>query len=300
MTNYTRDEVKAGLMVVLSGFILVVFIFFISGLNLGKKTKIYAVKLKHSGGVVVGSLVRYGGMEVGKVIEVHISEPDYTYLEMKINVDEKTPVKIDSKAFLSSLGLLGDYYIEISPGALNASELPPGSHIPSQETTQFSQLTEPFEDMSGKLQSLIDRINDLLNDNSREHVSSMLSSMDSILAGNVGNINGIMYNLKETTVNFQRISHQLDQLLNNENMQIEETWKNLNKTINEVQLLTQELQKTTSNLNQMVVSSDQNLTTIMSDLEQTTRNLNQFSQQIKEQPWSLIRKSSPKPRELPK
>ncbi|MBN2092051.1 MCE family protein [candidate division KSB1 bacterium] len=299
MTNYTRDEVKAGLMVVISGFILVVFIFFISGLNLGKKTKIYAVKLKHTGGVVVGSLVRYGGMEVGKITEVQISEPDNTYLEMKIEVDDKTPIKVDSKAFLSALGLLGDYYIEISPGTINAPDLPPGSHIPSQETTQFTQLTEPFEDMSAKLQNLIDRINDLLNDNSREHVSSMIASMDSILVGNIGNINGIMYNLKETTANFQRISHQLDQMLNNENIQIEETWKTLNRTIEEVQLLTQELQKTTGNLNQMVVSSDQNLTTILNDLEQTTRNLNQFSQQIKEQPWSLIRKSSPKPRELP-
>ncbi len=299
MTNYTTDEVKAGLMVVISGFILVVFIFFISGLNLGKKTKIYAVKLKHTGGVVVGSLVRYGGMEVGKITEVQISEPDNTYLEMKIEVDDKTPIKVDSKAFLSALGLLGDYYIEISPGTLTAPELPPGSPIPSQETTQFTQLTEPFEDMSVKLQDLIDRINDLLNDNSREHVSSMLSSMDSILAGNVGNINGIMSNLKETTANFQRISQQLDLMINNDNIQIEETWKTLNRTIEEVHLLTQELQKTTGNLNQMVVSSDQNLTTILNDLEQTTRNLNQFSQQIKEQPWSLIRKSSPKPRELP-
>lgn len=299
MINYTRDEVKAGLMVVISGFILVIFIFFISGLNFGKQTKVYTIKLKHTGGVVIGSLVRYGGMEVGKVIEVHISEPDYTFLEMKVEVDAKTPVKVDSKAFLSALGLLGDYYIEISPGTLSAPELPPGSQISSQETTQFTQLTEPFEEISVKLQNLIDRISDLLNDNSRGHVSSMLASMDSILAGNIGNINGIMYNLKETTVNFQRISHQLDQLLNNENMQIEETWKNLNKTITEIQLLTQELQKTTSHLNQMVVSSDQNLTTILSDLEQTTRNLNQFSQQIKEQPWSLIRKSSPKPRELP-
>jgi len=296
--NYTRNEIKAGLMVVISAIILVLLIFAISGLELLQSTKDYKVLLKHTGGVVVGSLVRYGGMEVGKVSVVKIADADHSFLEIGVRIAAKTPIKTDSEAFLSSVGLLGDFYIEISPGSLQAPELPAGSQIKSRETAQFTQLTQPVEEIGLKLQTLIERTNDLINDQSRQHIASMIATMDSVLILNAKNVNEIMTNLNQTTAHFEKISGQIEKIVANENINIEKTYKNIDELVLQTRNLTRELQQTSANLNQMLVSRDQNLAELLHNEEKTTENLEQFTQTIKDRPWNLIRKSEPKPREL--
>jgi phospholipid/cholesterol/gamma-HCH transport system substrate-binding protein len=298
--NYTRDEIKAGLMVVISVGILIFFLVAVTGLDLFKETKEYKVLLKHTGGVVVGSLVRYGGLEVGKVTRVEIQEHDHHYVEIGIKVAAATPIKTDSKAFLSSIGLLGDYYIEISSGSIEAELLPPGSIIHSRETTQFSQLAQPVEELSVKLQELIDRLSDMMNDQSRLHVASMIATMDSMLSGNLQNINAIMENLRLTSFHFQKMSAHARELLVDDDVQFESTWKNVDETVVQLQKLTEELQKTAVNLNNVVSARDQNLSVILEQIEHTTRNLETFTRNIKDRPWNLIRKSEPEPRKMPK
>jgi len=297
--NYNRNEIKAGLMVFCCFLIFITFIILISGLDLMKSTKVYHLHLKHTGGVVVGSLVRYAGLEVGKVTQVRVSEQDETEIKVGIQIDSKIPVKTDSEAYLSALGLLGDYYIEISPGSAQATELPAGSLIPSRETTQFTQLTKPVEEISAKLQVLIDGLNDLLNDQSREHVASMIASMDSILVGNIQNINAIMGNLTATTHDFQQITKNLNTLFSNKDLKIDSTWSSINQTVLQLKALTEQLQGTAATLNKVLITRDQNLANILENVEQTTENLEKFAETIKDRPWSIIRKSSPPERKLP-
>lgn len=298
--NYTRDEIKAGLMIVCSLIIFIFFVVTISGLELFQTTKEYSVLLKHTQGVVVGSLVRYGGLEVGKVTQLSISESNSSHIEIRLKIDEKIPIKKDSEAFLSSIGLLGDYYIEISSGSPNFSDLLPGGQINGRETPQFTQLTEPVEEISARLQILIDRISDLMNDQSREHVASMISTLDSLLKGNSQNVNEIMNNLNATTAHFEKMSQNLNQMFANEKLPIDTTWRSIDKTILQLQELTAQLQQTALNLNQVVISRDQNLAVILENVELMTKNLQTFTQNIKSRPWSLIRKAEQKPRALPK
>jgi len=297
--NYTRNEIKAGLMVIGSGILFILFIVIISGLEITRSMKNYTIFLKHTGGVVVGSLVRYGGMEIGKVTRVEISDKDNSFIEIDVKIDEKAPVKTDSEACLSAVGLLGDYYIEISAGSPEAPELPSGSIIKSRETTQFTQLTQPVEEISARLQVLIDRFNDLINDQSRQHVASMIASLDTLLTGNVQNINEIMNNLNATTADFQKISFNLNRLIENNDLKIDSTWNMINQTVLELHQLALQLQTATAHLNQVVQARDENLAAILEKVEQTTDNLEKFSKIIKDQPWSLIRKSAPPPRPLP-
>jgi ABC-type transporter Mla subunit MlaD len=231
---------------------------------------------------------------------VNIAESDHTALEIKVEIDPKVPVTVDARAFLSSVGLLGDYYIEIMPGQPNSKRLPPGSYIPSVETTQFAQLTQPVEEISQKLQVLIERLSDLMNDQSRQHVASMIATLDCLLIRNAGNVDGILDNLQATTANIQKISQNLDRMTSMEDSKIDQTWKNVNQTVADLQMLTQQLQQTAGHLNQMVVTNDQNLAVLLMSIQETTDNLKDFTQQIKERPWNLIRKTEPKPRPLPK
>lgn len=298
--EYKREEIKAGLMVVISFVILIGFIVLISGLNVLQTTKIYSVRFQHNYGIVVGSVVRYAGMEVGKVADILIPENDNTKIEFQITVDEKIPIKIDSEAFISSIGILGDYYVEITAGSLNKPLLPSGSQIKSRDATQIMQLTEPIEDVSFKLQELIDRMNKLVDEQSQYHIASIIAHLDTLLIKNSENISKTIGNLNQTTSNFKEMSHRLNTMLDSEKVDLGTMIKGVNKTIEQMQTLIVSMNKITNSLDQLAVSHQNELGLIIENMEQITSNIKTFSQSIKERPYNMVRITGPKERKLPR
>ena len=298
--EYKREEVKAGLMVVMSFLILIAFIMLISGSSIIKTTKTYSVRFQHCYGIVVGSIVRYAGMEVGKVTEVLIPQNDNTKIEFTLMVDEKTPIKIDSEAYISSIGILGDYYVEITAGSINKPLLPQGSQIKGRDATQIMQLTEPIEDISLKLQELIDRMNKLVNEQSQYHIASIIAHLDTLLIKNSENISETVGNLRKITANFERVSNRLDAMLDTEKVDLNQTAHSIDKTIEQLQTLILSLDKTANQLNHLTASRQTELDLIIENIGQITNNLKAFSQSMKEQPWNMVRINRPKERELPR
>ena len=111
--EYRSNEIKAGCMVIGGVILFIVFLIVISGLDLFKSTHIYFARFKYTSGIEEGSLVRYGGMEVGRVKQAQIAPDNNSLIEFELEVDANVPVKKDSKAIITSIGIMGEYYIEI-------------------------------------------------------------------------------------------------------------------------------------------------------------------------------------------
>jgi len=146
--EYHSYEIKAGFIVILGIILLVAFLIMISGLDLLKSTKIYYARFKNTSGLEVGSLVRYGGMEVGKVKKVRIAPDNNSLIEFVIEIESKVPVKEDSDAIITSIGIMGEYYIEISTGSPNAALLPEDSLLNCKEITPMMMLTETVDQLT--------------------------------------------------------------------------------------------------------------------------------------------------------
>ncbi|MBN1351726.1 MCE family protein [candidate division KSB1 bacterium] len=296
--EYSRNEIKAGLMVMISIIVLFVFIILISGLNIMKSTKTYFTRFQHSNGIVVGSIVRYAGMEVGKVTAVILPEDDNTKVEFTLTVDEKAPIKVDSEAFISSIGILGDYYVEITSGSLNKPYLTPGSQIKGRDMTQIMQLTEPIENISLKLQDLLERVNKLVSEQSQYHIASIIAQLDTLLLQNRDNVSLTISNLQRMSENLEKVSDRLDTMLDSEHLDLGRTAQKIDETVEKMQHLIETTNGTITHVDQSLVSRETQLTEIMENMQDITENLNQFSQTIKEQPWSLVRISKPKERKI--
>jgi len=137
---YRADEVKVGLVIVVSLLILAGFIISIMGLKLGEPMDTYTTQLKFAGGVEPGTVVRFGGMQVGKVTEVDISPSDDTRIRLAMIVEKGLPVKTDSEVFINTIGFLGDYYLEISTGSPGLPLLPPGGEINGMEIAGINEM----------------------------------------------------------------------------------------------------------------------------------------------------------------
>ena len=108
-----------GLFVVTAAAILAITTVAVWG-RMGRSGVSHRLYLKFSGGVQPGTPVRYGGLRVGTIQNVQVDPGDSTRIQVDLIVDRDTPIKTDSVARLSSLGLLSDYYIEISTGTPQA------------------------------------------------------------------------------------------------------------------------------------------------------------------------------------
>src|SRR5262249_33172438 len=127
-----RERVLVGLFVVLALAVLSITTVAVWG-GMGRSGISHRLYLKFSGGVQPGTPVRYGGLRVGTVKSVRVDPDDSTRIQMDIMVDPDAPIKTDSVARLSSLGLLSDYYVEISTGTPQAPMAAPGSVLRSKE-----------------------------------------------------------------------------------------------------------------------------------------------------------------------
>src|SRR5262245_59534385 len=134
-----RERVMVGFFVVIAGAILAVTTVAVWG-GLGRSGVAHRMYLKFSGGIQPGTPVRYGGLKVGTVQNVRVDPSDSTRIQVDLIVDHDAPIKTDSVARLSSLGLLSDYYIEISTGTPQAQMAAPGSELHSVETTGLANI----------------------------------------------------------------------------------------------------------------------------------------------------------------
>ena len=295
--EYRSNEIRAGCLVILGIILFVVFLILISGLDLFKSTKIYYARFKNTSGVEVGSLIRYGGLEVGRVKKVRIAPDNNTLIEFEIEIDGDVPVKKDSEVIITSIGIMGEEYIEIATGSSSAELLPPGSLLNCKDVTPLMMLTDTFDELGKKLLLTVENLNQILGNENQSQIHQVLANLNRLLEDNQQAIASLMANSNEVISNLSQMSGHLDTLLLENQDSIARSVQQLEATLTQSQELIRNMQQTMRDVNQMITTQNGNYDEIMDNLSRTSRNLDEFTRTIKERPWSLIRKSAPKERE---
>lgn len=83
-----------------------------------------------AGGLQTGAVVELAGVEVGRVEQVNLA--DYQ-ARVKLKISHRITLSEDAKAAIKSKGLIGERYIEISPGRAE-KKLEPGEEIRDTES----------------------------------------------------------------------------------------------------------------------------------------------------------------------
>jgi phospholipid/cholesterol/gamma-HCH transport system substrate-binding protein len=297
--EYRSQEVKAGLLVVVSFIVLVAFLVIVSGVEWERKENIYTARFGYSAGIEPGSLVRIGGMLVGAVEQASIPEDDNTKIEVVLRVNAKAPVKTDSYAYITTINLMGDYYVEIAPGSPNAALLPSGSRLAGKDVPPLSQLGGPLTAVSGQAELLLQNLNAVLNAQNRAHISSMVANADSMLTRSMPDISGIVVNMKLLTEQLSSLSAKMDRLMGDNAASLELTLSQMHKTLARTDTLMRDLSSTMQAVNTLVTANQGSFYEAMQSMQDASRNFEQFSRSIKERPWNLVRKSEPEERKLP-
>ncbi len=133
MRNRNAQNIKLGLFVITGIVIFVLAVYFIGNRQnlFGESIRIHSV-FKNVSGLQTGNNVRFAGVNVGTVRDILILNDTSIVVEMVINEKTRRHVKKDTRATISSDGLVGSMVVNLVPGEEDHSPLiNPGDTIES-------------------------------------------------------------------------------------------------------------------------------------------------------------------------
>ena len=114
--NKSIIETVAGLLVLLLAFFGIFIAYQNSEVSMKTDGHIIKAEFENIEGISIGSPVKISGLIIGEVVQYSLNRDNfYVVISMKINKGIKLPT--DTSASVSGLGVMGNRYISLVPGA---------------------------------------------------------------------------------------------------------------------------------------------------------------------------------------
>jgi phospholipid/cholesterol/gamma-HCH transport system substrate-binding protein len=181
------NELKTGIVIVVAVALLAGILYRTGDLSFGKRGYTVKTRFETIQGLKKFAPVRLSGLEVGEIRRLDtVYEPERTLVEAELWVQEGTKLRADSLAVVSTLGLMGEKYVEIHAGA-SPEFVKAGALIGSKETVSMDDVME-----NAQL---------TLTDFRR-----FINNLDGVVGENRGKVGRIVDNLEETTEYFKEFA----------------------------------------------------------------------------------------------
>lgn len=296
--DYKASEIKAGIFITISVILFVIFLAIIVGMNSFSEKETYLTRFRYVGGIEKGSAVRYAGLQVGSVIDVRLADDGYPGAEVVMQVEKNTPIRSDSRAFMTTIGIMGSTYIEITSGTADEPLLTSGALIPSEEVTGFAQMSGLASTAIDELTELLHGMNDLLNERNKQRISEMIASLNQIAQLTEKNLKVTLENMNSVIAEVNNLTLTAKDIVVSNDTSLTKSIHHLEKLLSQSITTLNSLDIVLSEVDRSLFENQQQYNQIMTNLNSMTENLNDFSQTIKERPWNVVRKTIPPQREL--
>jgi phospholipid/cholesterol/gamma-HCH transport system substrate-binding protein len=136
----------------LSCFGILLFLWVTFGGPTPFRAKTYEVKIPFNEATQLAeqSDVRISGVNVGKVQSIELAPNGKQALATAAIDDRYAPLPEDTRAMLRTKTLLGETYIELTPGSRKGPEMPDGGTLPEANVAESVQLDEIFRTFNAK------------------------------------------------------------------------------------------------------------------------------------------------------
>lgn len=150
--------------------------------------------------------VRVAGVRVGQVEAIRLEDR-----RARVTLRLDTPVRLTegSRAAVASLGMLGDKYVELIPGATDAAPLPPEAVLEGTNPISFDQALAKLDDLAGSLE----QVTSSLGGQGETSVSRLLDNLEATSATVRELLAAHRAQISSTVANFESLSGTLAQEL---------------------------------------------------------------------------------------
>ena len=229
-----------------------------------------------------GTLVRYNGIQVGRVSKVEFDPNDPKRVIVTLQINPDLPIHSDSLASIASEGLTGGTYVEIDGGSQSAPVLAHtmfGEYpvIRSRQST-LQQLEQSAPQLLAKINHIADRLNDVLSDTNRQAFAQTLANLRNMSA-----------DFAKHSTQFDSIVKNLDTAsagLNSNLADLHTVLGSAQLTVEHVDKLSQDVDKLSGDLDNQVNGA--RIDQLMAQTREMLKSLTRLSDELEREPTRLI------------
>lgn len=258
-------EAKIGLFLGVTLLILALFIFVVGDLSRLFRPAGYPLLCSFDSalGIEKHTVIRLAGVKIGYVKNIQLVE---NRALVTMNIYPAVKVPRDSKAFLASLGLLGERYIEILPGKEKAAFLP-GEEMASMPSVSFDQLGLLLVSIGEEIKEVSSTLRRLLGPEEKENLSLVLNNLASISQDMQALLESSRPQIEKGVAAFSRTSDELGSEIKRLSHKLQEVASSLEEFI---EINRDEIQKTLitfTELSEKLKTTAENFDRLMERLE---------------------------------
>lgn len=156
-------ELKVGIFIFIAVIVLFIIVFSIGDIFIFEKTYRINVIFGFANGLAESAPVRLAGVDVGEVEKIEVfydEEGGKTKVLLYARIAQNKKIEKDAQASINTLGLLGEKYLEISPGTAEAGFLTDGDTIMGRDPIAVEALTRDMRRLVDSATVIVDRLKD--------------------------------------------------------------------------------------------------------------------------------------------
>jgi phospholipid/cholesterol/gamma-HCH transport system substrate-binding protein len=287
-----KDTVKAGAAIVLCLAVLGVAVVILGGYRFWEELDYYHIRFRSVKDLSPGRPVKYGGLDVGRILSIGVDPEDPRLIRVEIGLTERMTLRQGVVARIAQKGLVGDYYVFLDPQGEPGEVIKPGTFIESMETVDMSQLAGLMGDILNSL---------------RPRLETIAKSLEEILAAdNASKIRELFANAPVMVEELRRAAESIKKDFNAFAGEGRKTAEYASKTLktleHSVEVLRGELERTLAGVRVEVkqmgdlagtvrkaVKHDQEqLEDILANVERVSSDLKHLSAKLRERPWEIL------------
>lgn len=253
---------RVGLFMVVALAILGVFIVMIEEIPLGAKSGRTRIKAAFPSvaGLDVKSPVRIAGVRIGIVEDIAL---DGTQAMVTLALDPDVTLHEGARAEITSLGMLGDQYVEVIPGDAAAPILGPGAVLSGTSPLGFDQLLRTADDIGRDVKVVTTSLRASLGgaqgqqrlDEIIDNIRSLTAELKATAAANRSNVDATLVNFREFSQTLKtelpRLADKLNALADRVDTVVAENRGNLSDSMANIKDVSGRLKISADNINQI-------------------------------------------------
>ncbi len=222
------------------------------------KTKLYFIS-ENGQGLNEGQAVKLSGFKIGKIEKLSLDDVAKVKVEISINTKYMKWIKTDSTIKLVKEGYIGDAVLEVTPGSVQAKQIPEGGYLNFQGAKSINEIIEELKDdikpvlldikqiihyindPKGDVKQILGNVNKLSGDiqHTRELIDTMLKNTDKNLENTMKKTDTLLGSIKDTVDTTNTI-------LKNVETKLPNMLDKVDKSLTDVQKITDDIKHTTS------------------------------------------------------
>ena len=298
-----------GFFVLLLGAALLSTIFWLARPHEDRQYRLYNAYVYESvAGLNTNAPVKFRGVSVGAVKEITLDRDNPERVRLLLKIEEGTPVRTDTIAILSSQGVTGVAYVDLTGGKMASPELtpPPGQDYPVIRTgpsllarydQAASTLFEEVDRLVTDLNKLTNHANEYLGGDGGGHIRNTFANTEKLteklterveqMGRGLEQIDIILKNTAKASGSLPNLTGKASESLGS----IEKAVKTLGRTADRVESL---IENSNNELSRFSRGTLTQLNPLLAELQRLTETLERFGAELERNP-NMVVFGRPKP-----